>query len=174
MLPRNLILIGYRGTGKTTVGRLLANRLDWAFVDQDAVVEESAGQSIREIFATQGEQAFRDLESTVLAKLCQRDRQVLATGGGAILRLENRVLLKHAGFVVWLKADVDTILARLQADPLTTATRPPLTRQDARDEVVQLLGIRTPLYHEAADLEIDAARLHPEDVADSIIAHVHD
>ena len=172
MLPRNILLIGYRGAGKTTVGGLVAARLGWSFVDADRVLEANHGLTIKEIFAQEGERGFRDKEAAVLAKLCQAERQVIATGGGAILRPENRVLMKQAGLVVWLTADAQTIFARLQADPSTAASRPPLTGRNSLDEIADLLAARTPLYRETADLEIDAARLHPEDVARAILFHV--
>ena len=172
MRVRNILLIGYRGTGKTTVGRLLAERLGWGFLDADRILEDTHGQSIKEIFAHEGESGFREQEAMVLANLCQAEHRVIATGGGAILRPQNRVLMKRSGFVVWLTADAPTLLARLQADPTTADSRPPLTARGMLEEITELLTVRTPLYRETADLEIDAARPHPEDVAEEIIAHI--
>src|SRR5689334_7067287 len=109
-MPTLLFLIGYRGSGKTTVGRLVADRLGWAFVDADSVLEERYGQTIREIFAAEGEAGFRDKEAAVLADLCRATDAVIATGGGIVLRAANRVLLKRHGLVVWLAADPPTLL----------------------------------------------------------------
>jgi shikimate kinase len=169
MLPQNVLLIGYRGTGKTTVARLLAALLGWDWADSDQVLEKKHGRSIKTIFVEEGESGFRDKEATVLAELCRGTRQVIATGGGAILRPDNRVLMKQSGFVVWLTADAVTIHARLQADPTTAGSRPELTNRAALDEIRQLLAEREPLYRTLADLEIDAARLRPEDVAGEIL-----
>ncbi|MFM9115953.1 MAG: shikimate kinase, partial [Planctomycetota bacterium] len=101
---QNLFLIGYRGTGKSTVARLLAERLSWQAVDADEVLEAQAGRSIQAIFQTAGETTFRDLESQVVAQLAQGERQVVALGGGAVLREQNRVALAGRGVVLWLDA----------------------------------------------------------------------
>ena len=100
----NLVLIGYRGTGKTTVAQQLARRLGWDWVDSDVEVELRAGTSIATIFAERGEPVFRDLETAVLKELVERERVVIAAGGGAVVRPENRLLLKKADLVVWLTA----------------------------------------------------------------------
>src|SRR4051812_41592085 len=111
MSPPRLFLVGYRGTGKSTVGRLVAARLGWAFVDADERLEGVAGRSVSELFAVEGEPAFRDRESVVLAELSQREKAVVATGGGVVLRPANRALLA-TGFVVWLTASPDAIWQR--------------------------------------------------------------
>src|SRR5437879_3867198 len=103
-MPNNIILIGFRGTGKTTVGQLIAARLGWSFADVDARIETGAGKSIAEIFATEGETSFRDREAAALTELCARSACVVATGGGAVLREANRAVLKANGFVAWLTA----------------------------------------------------------------------
>ena len=172
MPPRNILLIGYRGTGKTTVARLVADPLGWNRVDSDVALAARHGRSIKDIFAHEGEAAFRDKEAQVLADLCKLDRQVIATGGGAILRPENRVLLRQAGLVVWLKADSQTIHARLQHDPTSAESRPALTCHDALEEIEQLLAARAPLYQSTAHLEIDTTGLDPEDVARAILKHM--
>src|SRR5262245_31375942 len=123
----NLLLIGYRGTGKSTVAHLLAERLGWRSVDSDERIEELAGCSIADIFASQGEGAFRDLESQVVAELAAGDQTVLSLGGGAVLRPENRATLAAAGPMVWLTASPETLWGRIQADPETAARRPNLT-----------------------------------------------
>lgn len=169
MRSERVALVGYRGTGKSTVGRLVADALGWAFVDADAELESRAGRSVREIFAEQGEPAFREMESAVLADLLARERLVLATGGGVVLRADNRERLRGA-FVVWLTASVEVIDARLCGDPSTAARRPALTGLPAREEIVRLLAEREPLYREVADAVVDAADPSPDAVASRILA----
>ena len=114
--PAGLALIGARGSGKSTVGRLVADRLGWAFEDADEALERAAGRSIAAIFADDGEPTFRDLEERTIAALTGRSRLVLATGGGAVLRESNRRALRRFGLVVWLDADPETLAGRLRAD----------------------------------------------------------
>jgi len=163
-----IILVGYRCTGKTTVGRLLAERLGWAFADCDDLVEAAAGKSIAEIFAAEGEAGFRDREAAALRELCARERCVIATGGGAVLRPANRELLRAAGFVAWLTASPETVRARLQADPTTAARRPSLTAAGGPDEIRSLVAAREALYREVADFAADADAPSPEAVAAAI------
>ena len=164
-----IFLIGYRGSGKSTVGRVLAGRLEWDFVDADAVLEERYGKSIREIFAAEGETGFRNKELAVLADLCTRAKTVIATGGGVILRQENRALIKQCGFVGWLSADPATLWDRMQGDPTTAARRPALTT-GGLIEAQELLAAREPWYRACADVEVAAAALSPEQAADAILA----
>lgn len=168
-MNRIIFLIGYRGSGKSTVGRVLASRLGWAFVDADVVIEERAGKTIREIFAAEGEAGFRNREATVLADLCKRTDTVIATGGGVVLRPENRDLLRGNGFVAWLTASAPTLWNRIQADSITTARRPALTTGGLA-EVEQLLADREPLYRETADVEVSVEVVSPEQAADAILA----
>ncbi len=164
MRERRLFLIGYRGTGKTTVARLAAVRLGWDWCDADEVIEEQAGKTIRAIFAEEGEAGFRDREAAVLAELCRRDRHVIATGGGVVLRPENRARLREAGRVVWLTADAETLWQRMLADPETAERRPPLT-VGGLAEVEELLRRREPWYRACADEVVDTVGRGPEEVA---------
>ncbi len=164
-----LFLIGYRGSGKTTVGRMVAGRLGWAFVDADAVLEERYGRTIREVFAAEGEAGFRDKEAAILADLCARTDTVIATGGGIVLREENRKLLKRHGFVAWLTADPATLLARIQADPVTAERRPALAGGGLA-EIENLLAVREPIYRACADVVVPVGALSPERAADAILA----
>jgi shikimate kinase len=168
-MPRNILLTGYRCTGKTTTGRLLAARLGWDFADVDDLIESTAGKSIADIFAAEGEAGFRDRESAALAELCRRSDCVIATGGGAVLREANREALRDAGLVVWLTAAPETLWQRLQADPSTAARRPNLTASGGLDEVRNLLAAREPLYREAADFAVASDDLSPQAVADAIL-----
>lgn len=169
MHPERIVLIGFRGTGKTTVGRLLADELGWAFADCDDAIETAAGKSIAGIFATEGEPGFRDREADALRELCGRDRLILATGGGAIVRPANREMLRNSGFVAWLTARPETIWARLQDDPTTLHRRPNLTLTGGVDEVRALAAAREPLYRAAADFIADADGPSPESVAATIL-----
>jgi shikimate kinase len=164
-----IFLVGYRGTGKSAVARLLAGALGWSWQDADAAIEERARQSIRQIFEAEGETGFRQREAAVLAELCRAQRQVVATGGGVVLRAENRALLKRSGLVVWLTADAGTIWQRIQADTATAQRRPSLT-VGGLAEVKQLLPVREPLYREVADLVVDTVRRLPAQVVEEIVS----
>jgi shikimate kinase len=167
---RSIALIGYRGTGKTTVAERLAAKLGWNWTDADVKIEQRAGKSIAEIFAAEGEATFRDLESAVVEELCRRHRVILALGGGAILREDNRRHIACCGAVVWLKASAESIAARLAADPATASRRPNLTNADPRTEIDRLLAERTPIYRSCATLEVDTEGKAPEDIAGDIVA----
>ncbi|HEV7226467.1 MAG TPA: shikimate kinase, partial [Pirellulales bacterium] len=132
-----------------------------------------AGKSIAAIFADEGEQAFRDLETQTLADLLTRKQVVLAAGGGAVLREANRQLLAERARVVWLQASVETILARVAADSATAARRPNLTTGGGRAEVVQLLAEREPLYRQCAELAIDAEQKSPAEIAAEIVERLN-
>ena len=162
-----LFLIGGRGTGKTTVARLLAHQLGWEWVDADEALELRHGQSIRAIFAAEGEAGFRDKEAAVLEELCRSARLVVATGGGVVLREANRKRLRVTGRVVWLTADAQTIWGRLQRDPVTAERRPALT-VGGLAEIKELLRAREPLYRGAADFTVSTSGRTPEEVADAV------
>src|ERR1051326_5701426 len=119
-----IYLIGLRGTGKTTVGRLLAKLLNRPFHDADELLEQRAGRLIRDIFAAEGEAGFRDREEAILTELSAAGSSVIATGGGVVLRESNRETMRRTGVAVWLTADVDTLVQRLQSDPATMQRRP--------------------------------------------------
>jgi shikimate kinase len=169
----NIVLIGYRGTGKTSVAQRIALRLGWSWVDADVEVELAAGKSIAAIFADDGEPRFRDLEATVLPRLLGRDRHVLALGGGVVLREANRRLLGDAANVVWLTAKAETVFNRINADPVTAAQRPNLTAAGGLPEIVELLAFREPLYRECADVEVDTENKTIDEVAGEILSRLH-
>lgn len=169
----NVALIGYRGTGKTTVARLLADRLGWAVVDTDELIEQRAGKSIKELFAEDGEGRFRDLEVEVIRDAVLQPRRVLALGGGAVLREETRRALA-ACRVVWLQADAATLAARIGGDPVTGQRRPDLTGIGGLAEIQQLLAQRQPVYRETADYSVDTTEKSPEQVAHEIVSLLGD
>jgi shikimate kinase len=155
--PARVYLIGPRGSGKTTVAAPLAEALGWGWIDADRLLEERAGQSIRAVFETEGEPAFRERESALLRELAALENQVIATGGGVILRPENRALLRATGWVVRLTAAVPVLCQRLAADPGTVEQRPALTGRSAIDpaEVAAVVAAREELYAATAHLTVD-------------------
>ena len=171
-MTMNLILIGYRATGKTTLARLLAERLGWSWIDADVEIERRAGKPIARMFAEEGEPAFRDLEAQVIADLCRHDALVVAAGGGAPLREESRRAMRSGGTVIWLTARPETILARMAHDATTAGRRPNLTDKDPLEEVLHLLQKRTPVYREAAHLEIDTEGKTPGQLTEEILAGI--
>ena len=161
---RSLYLVGMMGSGKTSTGRPLAERLGCGFVDADAVIEQAAGCSIPEIFDRDGEAGFRSLESQVLSAISQRHSLVVATGGGVVTQPENWGLL-HSGIVIWLDVVPDQLLQRLNAD---STVRPLLQTADPEAALNALLNERRPLYAEA-DLTVVISDETPEAVADGIL-----
>lgn len=164
-----ITLVGYRATGKSTVARELAGRLGARSVDADAVIEQRAGCTIREIFANQGEPAFRSMEQVVLAELLGKHDLVIAAGGGAVLHEPTRRRMREAGEVVWLQASLETIVQRLAEDATTADRRPSLTALSLRDEVARLLAVREPLYRDAATLFVATDGRSPDAIADEIV-----
>ena len=161
---RSLYLVGMMGSGKTSTGRPLAERLGYGFVDADAVIEQAAGCSIPEIFERDGEAGFRSLESQVLSAISQRHSLVVATGGGVVTQPENWGML-HSGIVIWLDVVPDQLLHRLNAD---STVRPLLQTTDPEAALNALLNERRPLYSEA-DLTVVINDETPEAVADGIL-----
>ena len=164
---RTVFLTGFMGCGKSTVGRCLARRLSLPFMDTDSRIEQEQKKSISDIFAQEGEEAFRRLETESLSALKRKGlRQVVSTGGGLPLREENRRLMKEAGTVVFLRVRPETVYQRLRGD----TTRPLLQKEDPEAEIRRLLAERTPLYEEAADLIVDADDKTPEELAEAVAA----
>jgi len=161
---RSLYLVGMMGSGKTSTGRPLAERLGYGFVDADAVIEQAAGCSIPDIFERDGEAGFRSLESQVLNAISQRHSLVVATGGGVVTQPENWGML-HSGIVIWLDVVPDQLLQRLNAD---STVRPLLQTADPEAALNALLNERRPLYAEA-DLTVAINDETPEAVADGIL-----
>ena len=168
----NLVLIGYRCTGKTTIGRILADHLGWPLVDTDRLIQERAGKSIKEIVAEGGWSEFRRIEREVVADVAAGDRQIVSAGGGAILEDANARALRAAGKVVLLTAAPETIWHRMKADPKTLAERPDLTDSGGIAEVRRLLGQRGEKYDAACHYRIQTDRFDPDETAGRILVHL--
>jgi shikimate kinase len=163
---RNVVLTGFMGTGKTTVGRLLAKRLGHAFVDTDAVIEERHGP-IREIFATRGEAVFRSIERELAVELAERDRQVISTGGGMLIDDAAAEALSRTGDVYCLVASPEEILQRVAADP-SRIDRPLLAVDDPARRISELLADRASAYARFTQIETSGRR--PAEIADLVLA----
>jgi shikimate kinase len=161
----NIVLIGYRGSGKSAIGKLLAARLGMTFADTDEWVVRQAGKSIQAIFADVGEAGFRDLESAAVQALATPGDNVIATGGGVVLRPDNVSRLKENGRVVWLNAPAEVLWQRIAADPGSTHARPNLTASGGLEEIRRLLEVRNPLYAAAADITLDVSVLSASQAA---------
>jgi shikimate kinase len=158
----NIVLIGYRGTGKSVIGRLLARRLTMPYIGMDAEIVRRAGMPVPEIVAREGWPGFRDRESALARELGDQDGIIVDTGGGVIERPENIAALGKNGCIIWLKAQVSTIVGRIKGD----TQRPSLTAgKTFTDEVAEVLERRTPLYRSAASHEIETDALTPEQIA---------
>lgn len=168
---KSVCLVGYRACGKTTVAKILAERLGVPAFDTDRLVENKAKKSIAHIFAEEGESAFRALETNALAEtLALTTPFVLATGGGVVLSEENRRLLSDCkAKIVWLTARPETIFRRMSADAANDATRPALTTLAPDEEIRALLSAREPLYREVSDQKIATDTLMPEKIAALIL-----
>jgi shikimate kinase len=164
--PHRVLLVGMMGSGKSTVGRLLADRLGWPYFDSDEQVEAHTGLTVPEIFAASGEAAFRAEEALALAEATTADGPaVLSVAGGAVLDADNRQRIRQAGLVVWLRASVDTLARRVGSG----AGRP-LLEGDPAANLARLVLERQPLYQQLADLVIDVDELDAEEAADRIQA----
>lgn len=153
----NLVLIGYRGSGKTTVGRAVARRLGYHFVDTDDLVVRAAGRTIAEIFEQEGEAGFRDREARAVEQVAGEARTVISVGGGAVVRHENVARLQACGTLIWLSVPPEALSSRISSDAGSGSRRPPLTGQAGIDEIRRVLAAREPLYRAAADRVVDAS-----------------
>ena len=165
MPRRTIVLVGLMGAGKSKVGRRLALRLGLPFSDSDPEIEAAAGETIEEIFANRGEQVFRDGERRVIARLLAQPVHVLATGGGAFMDPMTRALIGRRGVSLWLRADLDTLVARV----LRRNDRPLLKRGNPREILAELIERRHPIYAEA-DLTVDSGAGSPEVTVNRVIA----
>lgn len=168
----NVLLTGFRATGKTLVGSLAAKQLNYRFIDTDLVLCERHGMSVADFVAQNGWQAFRKVEEALLRELAAEERTVVSVGGGAIEHVEAWRELRKTHFVVWLRAAAETIISRMNGDEKSGEQRPSLTGKDPDREVVELLERRTPLYRAGADLIVDTDNSTPEALAGIIVEAV--
>lgn len=167
MKIRNIVLVGFMGTGKTTVGKRLAKQLNWDFIDTDVAIEEISGMSIPEIFRRHGETRFRSEEKVLVKRLLEREGCVISTGGGTPLSKENWEMLSQIGFIISLYAPIDIILERIGG----SSERPLL--KAARDENERLLLSRQPIY-DKADLTINTTEMNIDEVVNEILNNIKD
>jgi shikimate kinase len=165
-MPERILLVGMMGAGKTTVGRLLAQRLGWGYLDSDAQITETTGRSVPEIFSEDGETAFRKEETKALTTAVSgADPMVVSVAGGAVLSEANRALLAQAGIVVWLRARPETLSKRVG-----DGAGRPLLGDDPAGALAALYEVRRPLYDSVAEVTVDVDDLSPEAVADRVLA----
>lgn len=162
--PKPIVLVGLMGAGKTSIGRLLAKRLELEFIDADREIEQAAQCSIEQIFERHGEAEFRDGEQRVIARLLTGPVHVLATGGGAFMRKQTRDVIRGRGISVWLRADLDLLLRRV----LRRKNRPLLKNKNPRQTLEKLMEERYPIYAEA-DIVVDSGDLPPATIVDTVI-----
>lgn len=166
-----IVLIGYRGCGKSTVAQLLSSRLEWPTYTMDKAIIEEAGMSIPQMVANHGWNFFRDLESRIALQASTKDRTIIDAGGGVVVRPTNVALLRENSIIVWLKASPEIIVERIK----NTTERPSLTGSKSFiEEIEEVLSERAPMYQQAADFAIETSRLSPEATTDRILDLVKD
>ena len=164
----NIVLIGYRAAGKSTLGNLLAQKLGWPLLDIDRGIEAKTGQTLKNLYEESGEEIFRDIESRVVHDMCSQDNHVIAFGAGSLTRPENQVMVRQNALVVYLYVPPEVLWDRIQNDPQSADTRPNLTRGGFQ-EVVEMLSQRDPIYRKCADLILDGTR-PSQDLCEEIFA----
>jgi len=167
--PGNVFLIGFRCTGKTSVGQMLSTRLGWGFVDTDSLLVSENGLSIKEIVGSHGWETFRKMEQAVVEQVCMLHHRVVATGGGVVLNDANVKLMKSNGRLVWLKATPKTIKARMMQDQDTEVFRPSLTAKDSFSEIEETLTERNPIYNSAMDFDVQTDGRRIDEISDTIL-----
>lgn len=168
----NIVLIGYRCSGKTAIGRVLADELGMGFADTDVLIEEDTGESIEVIIKTKSWDHFRNLESGVIERISGKDNQVIATGGGVVVNQENIKALKKDGWVVWLDARSDVLMDRMQKELHSGNIRPSLTGADPLAEIEEVMNARRPMYQEAGDFVVDTTGLSEPEAAALIMKNL--
>lgn len=160
----NIYLIGFRGSGKTTLGKILAKELKKNFIDIDKLIEKKESKSIAEIFKEKGEEYFRKVETLILKEVASKDNQIISTGGGIVISEENRKIIQENGITIYLTADIETTYKRIKSDN----NRPQLTDKDPLEEIKFLIEKRKPLYEKLANYTIDTSKLKIEECVKKI------
>jgi shikimate kinase len=164
-----IILTGYRATGKSSIGKILADMLGFGFIDTDETIEKRQGETITEMVGRGGWDLFRRKEENLLLELARSRNKVIASGGGSVMHERAWSKLRQDALVVWLTADIKTICRRLAADGDTEDQRPPLTEMGTMDEIAMVLSQRQSLYEKSSDITIDTEGKKPEEVAEIIL-----
>lgn len=167
-----ILLTGYRGTGKSSIGKILADLLGFDFIDTDLAIEKRQGESIAEMVGRGGWDTFRRKEEDLLRELARRKNIVIASGGGSVMHEKAWKKLRENALAVWLTVDIKTICQRLSADSNTDDQRPALTEMGTMDEISMVLSERQPLYKKSSDLTINTEGKTPEEVAEVIAAEL--
>ncbi|MDM8515757.1 shikimate kinase [Desulfobacterales bacterium HSG16] len=170
----NIFLIGYRATGKTSIGRTLAHMLKWDFADSDTMITADEGQSITEIVEQKGWACFRQKEKDMIELLCRKKKHIIATGGGVVEDFENIQMMKKSGSIIWLTADPETIRQRIEKDEKSQSQRPALTGNGMTAEIMEVLTRRIPLYKQAMNFHVDTDNRLIETICDSIYQQLND
>lgn len=168
----NIVLIGYRGTGKTAVGTALSKKLGRSFYDTDTYIEKGAGRSISDMVAAHGWAFFRAREKEAIEELSALEHCVIATGGGAVMDKDNVAFLRKNGFLVLLKADINTMIQRIEQDEVSAEQRPKLSDSDIYEETEKLLKQRMPVYEQVSDFSVDTTILTIDEVVETVVQHL--
>ena len=168
----NLFLIGYRCTGKTSIGKSIAESIDWSFVDADNMLVGESGKQIKDIVDAEGWQAFRRRERSTLKQICKKKRQVVATGGGVVLDADNVRAMRASGIIIGLGATADTIRKRMLQDITTATFRPALTDKGLVEEIEEMLSKRNPCYESASDFFIHTDGIPVVEITQTIIQKI--
>ncbi len=165
----NIVLIGYRCSGKTEVGKILSRELEKDFLDTDELIQGNAGCSIETIISKDGWNRFREIEKSLIEEVSRRDNMIIATGGGVVMDEDNVKNLKKNAWIVWLDGKLDVLRQRMNREQRSGNVRPSLTGVDPLEEIQQVMDVRIPLYKKAANFVVDTTTLTPMEVAASII-----
>jgi shikimate kinase len=165
ILVMNIVLVGFRGAGKTVIGKLLAEKLSWEFIDVDDYIEKTTMMTIKEIFSSKGEPFFRLIESDAISEVSKLDGKIIATGGGAVLKYKNVHNLKHNGIIIFLEVCPETAYNRIKNDE---RERPSLSKDDLFTEIKREISVRNPYYLGVADILIHTDNKLLEEIVENI------